>query len=322
MYLIKFNKILKEKVWGGVAFKEKLDIELPKEALYGESWEISCRNQEISVVENGEFKEKSLEELLFTYGERLVGREVYEKYGDKFPLLIKYLDINDKLSVQVHPDDSYALEHENDFGKTECWYVIEASPDAKLILGLKEGITKDRFREKIQNKDFKDLFNEVKVKKGDFININPGLVHASLEGSILICEPQQNSDTTYRIYDFDRIVDGEKRELHLDKAMDVINYSQRAIVSSEENRNKTNVDGNIVEMLCINEYFKVNRLIIKSPYSEEKSNNFGIFSILEGNGVFIVKGIIYHVKKGETYFLPPNLQLIISGDLEILKTYI
>lgn len=322
MYPLKFKKILKEKVWGGRALEDILGIELPDEKLYGESWEVSSHGKDSSVVENGSLKGKNLQELLESYKEKLVGEKVYKEYGDRFPLLIKYLDINDKLSVQVHPDDAYALKNEKDLGKTEAWYVIWASPNAKLILGLREGISKEDFSRKVKNKDFKELFNEVEVKTGDYISINPGLVHASLEGSILICEPQQNSDTTYRIYDFDRIVDGQKRELHMEKALDVIDFSAKPKISSESIREKIFIDNNTIEKLSMNNYFGVEILKIEDYYKEQNHENFVVYSILEGTGEFLADEITYNVKEGDTWFIPANLSLEIQGQIKILKTYI
>ncbi|MGL5175348.1 MAG: type I phosphomannose isomerase catalytic subunit, partial [Cetobacterium sp.] len=176
MYLLKFKKNLVEKVWGGRGFEKTLGFDLPTEELYGESWEVSCHPSGMSYVENGELEGQSLETLFQKFGKELVGDEIIDKYGEKFPLLIKYLDINDKLSVQVHPSDEYALRVEKEFGKSEVWYVMEASEDAKLILGLKPEITPEIYKEKVDKKDFTNLFNEVSVKKGDFIDVKPGVV--------------------------------------------------------------------------------------------------------------------------------------------------
>ncbi|MGL6120892.1 MAG: type I phosphomannose isomerase catalytic subunit, partial [Fusobacteriaceae bacterium] len=177
MYPLKFNKNLIKKIWGGRSF-EDLGIELVDNELYGESWEVSSHKNGMSIVANGEFAGKSLQELLDNYKENLVGETVYEKYKEKFPLLIKYLDIHDKLSIQVHPDDSYALMTEGEYGKSETWYILDASPDATVIMGVKEGITKENFLKRFENEDFHSIFNIIKVKKGDFINVKPGLVHA------------------------------------------------------------------------------------------------------------------------------------------------
>ena len=322
MYLLKFKKNLAKKIWGGRGFETTLDFQLPTDELYGESWEVSCHQAGMSYVENGEFKGKSLEDIFKKYGTKLVGEEIVEKYGEKFPLLIKYLDINDKLSVQVHPSDEYALRVEKEFGKSEVWYVMEASSDAKLILGLKKEITPEIYEEKVKRKDFTELFNEVSVKKGDFIDVKPGVVHGTLEGSILICEIQQNSDTTYRIYDFDREVDGVKRELHLDKAMDVIQFGKDVNISSEDTRKKIRVQDATVEELIKGEYFSVDRLLVEGVFEDEAYKNFKVYSILDGEGTLKSDGVVYEVKKGDTYFIPAKTSVSINGRLEVMKSYI
>ena len=152
MYPLKFKKVFKEKIWGSRKFETLLGMELPLDKNIGESWEVSSHKNGMSIVENGKLEGQSLENLLKEYKEKLVGKAVYEKYGDNFPLLIKYLDVNDRLSVQVHPSDEYALRVEGEFGKSESWYIIDASEDAKLIMGLADGVTKEKFQEKVSNK--------------------------------------------------------------------------------------------------------------------------------------------------------------------------
>lgn len=322
MYPLKFDKYLVKKVWGGHQFQNRLNISLPTKELYGESWEVTCRKDGMSIVTNGKFKGKSILELIEKYKDTLLGKEIYEKFKGEFPLLIKYLDINDRLSVQVHPSDEYALKVEGEFGKSECWYIMEASEDATLILGVKDGITKEEFTTKVKNKDFTNLFNTTKVKKGDFINLLPGVIHATLEGSILICEIQQNSDTTYRIYDFDRVVDGKLRELHLDKALDVIDFEGKAQVISEENRIKIKNSCSTIEELVRGEYFNVDRILINGKYEDTINKNFKVYSILEGEGKLYCNNEVFQINKGDTYFIPANLKIEIDGKIEILKSFL
>lgn len=322
MYPLKFKKHLVKKIWGGNLFETSLSITLPSDDLYGESWEVSSHKNGMSFVENGDFENRSLQELLSTYKEELVGKSIYEKYNNNFPLLIKYLDINDKLSVQVHPSDEYALRVEGEFGKSETWYIIEASDDAELIIGTKPGINKDNFLQKFENKEFQSLFNVVKVKKGDFINVAPGTVHATLNGSILICETQQNSDTTYRIYDFDRLVDGALRPLHLEKAVEVIDFHQAPQITSLETRKKIELKDCIKEELIRGEYFNIDRLLINGEYSDEINCNFKTYSILDGTGNIIFNNTEYSAKKGDTYFIPALLEVKLVGNIEILKSYL
>ncbi|WP_027128691.1 type I phosphomannose isomerase catalytic subunit [Fusobacterium perfoetens] len=322
MYPLKFKKTLVKKIWGGRKFKDVLNMELPDENLYGESWEVSSHKGGLSYIENGEFAGKYLVEVIESDKETILGKEIVERFKGKFPLLIKYLDINDRLSVQVHPSDEYALRVEGEFGKSECWYVMEASSDATLILGIKEGITKEIFKEKVDKKEFNGLFKTIKVKKGDFINLLPGVVHATLEGSILICEVQQNSDTTYRIYDFDRLVDGKLRELHIDKALDVIDFEGDVQVSTNESRQKLQLVGAIKEELVRGQYFNVDKYLIDGTFEDETNKNFKILSILDGEGEIICNNISYKISKGDTYFIPATLKTVIKGKVEILKSYL
>lgn len=322
MYPLKFKKVFKEKIWGGNKFKTLLNMEIPKNTNIGESWEVTCHKNGMSVVENGELSGRTLEELIDSYKDKLLGEEVYKKYGNKFPLLIKYLDVNDRLSVQVHPSDEYALRVEGEFGKSESWYIIDASEDAKLIMGLASGMSKEKFLEKVKNNDFDDLFNIISVKKGDFIYVEPGVVHASLEGSVVICETQQNSDTTYRIYDFDRIVDGEKRELHIDKAAEVIEFNKNPFISREDERKIIQNQNTKIQNLTRNEYFNIDKINISGTYKDTVYKNFVILSILDGEGKINFNNNEYKLEKGDTYFIPANLEVEFEGKLEILKSFL
>ncbi|MGL5123681.1 MAG: type I phosphomannose isomerase catalytic subunit [Fusobacteriaceae bacterium] len=322
MYPLKFKKNLVKKVWGGRKFQEILNIELPMVGNYGESWEVSCHKNGMSFVENGELKDRSFQNLLEEFKEKLVGEEIYKKFNNKFPLLIKYLDINDKLSVQVHPSDEYAMRVEGELGKSETWYVIDASEDASLILGVKEGISKEEFLEKFEKKEFNSVFNIVNVKKGDFIDINPGLVHASLTGSILICETQQNSDTTYRIYDFDRVVDGQLRPLQLKKAIDVIEFNGTPKITTEKERKNLIYKDCIMQKLIQSKYFSIDKLLVNGKYKDDLNLNFKVYSIISGKGFLKVNEINYPMEIGDTYFIPALLEVEIEGEIEILKSYL
>lgn len=322
MYPLKFKKTLVKKVWGGRKFNTVLNMELPDDNLYGESWEVSSHKGGLSYIENGEFAGKTLVEVIEQNKEEILGKEIVERFKGEFPLLIKYLDINDRLSVQVHPSDEYALRVEGEFGKSECWYVMEASEDATLILGVQEGITKEKFKKKVDKKDFENLFKTVKVKKGDFVNLLPGVVHATLEGSILICEVQQNSDTTYRIYDFDRLVDGKLRDLHIDKALDVIDFEGDIQITTSETRQKISLVGAIKEELVRGQYFNVDKYLIDGEFEDETNKNFKILSILDGEGEIVCGGNSYPIKKGDTYFIPASLKTVLKGKVEILKSYL
>ena len=182
-------------------------------------------------------------------------------------------------------------------------------------------MTRETFLEKSKNKDFKNMFNEVSVKKGDFIDITPGVVHASLEGSVLLCETQQNSDTTYRIYDFDRTVNGVPRPLHLEKAADVINFGEVPVVTKENSRQNIKLRNCVKQELVRCKYFNVDKLRINGIFHDEISENFKVYSILEGEGDIIYNDIKYPARKGDTYFIPANMNVLVDGNIEILKSF-
>ena len=322
LYPLKFKKVFKEKVWGGRALEMVMGISLPDDKKYGESWEISSHKNGMGIVENGWLKGRSLQELLEEYKEKIVGESVYEKFGNRFPILMKYLDVHDKLSVQVHPDDEYAMRNENDLGKSECWHIIEASEDAKIIMGLNEGITREYFLEKVSRKEFDGIFNVMNVRKGDTIHLRPGLVHATLEGTILICESQENSDVTYRIYDFDRVVDGKHRELNIDRALEVIDFNGKPEIIHDHMKRTCHMPGACKEELVREEHFKIDKIRVCGEYRDGKNKNFRIFSFLDGEGYISDSKARYNVKKGESYLIPAGLEIDVSGELEILKVFL
>ena len=314
LYPLKFKKVLIPKVWGGRNLQEKLGIELPDDRNFGESWEVSSHKNGMSEVENGYLSGRQLQSLLEEFKQELVGEEIYTKYGNRFPLLIKYLDVNDRLSIQVHPSDEYALKNHNELGKCESWFIMYASDDAKLIMGMKKGINKEKFLEKTKNNDFVDLFNVVSVKTGDIIDVIPGSVHASLEGSVIFAEIQENSDITYRIYDFDRLDNGKKRELHLDRAAEVIDFNL-----IPEVRNTNFKDDEIRKNISNTDFYSIDRIKILDEF-EDSYKNMLIYSILEGEGVIEYLGENLKVKKGETVLIPANIKVKVKGSLELLRS--
>ena len=320
MYPLKFTKVLKEKVWGGREFESFLGVALEPGKTFGESWEVSAHPNGPSVVENGPWAGRTLPELTTTEGAQLVGRSLHDKFGATFPLLIKYLDVHDKLSIQVHPDDEYALAHEGEFGKSECWYILKASPDARLILGMEPGVTRQDFAEKSRRGDWTGLFRETPVAAGDFLHITPGTVHASLTGSVLLCEIQQNSDTTYRIYDFDRLENGKKRPLHLDKALDVIHFGEDPKHSHAGDRPRRQEPGAVVEPLVADPHYTVDRLEVTGVYAEAPEDRFRVYSILEVEGRLVCEGQSFALRAGDTWLIPANLPVSLEGKLVALRS--
>ncbi len=320
MYPLLFSKVLKEKVWGGREFEEFLKIRLKPGITYGESWEVSAHPSGPSVVTQGPWQGKSLPELVADRPDLLGAVE--PRYQKKFPLLIKYLDIHDRLSVQVHPEDSYALAHEGEWGKSECWYVLKASPDARLILGLASGIDRETFRQKSQARSWEGLFQEVSVQAGDFIAIPPGTVHASLQGSLLICEVQQNSDTTYRIYDFDRLDNGVLRPLHLEQALEVIRFDQQPRPLPRHARTPINVRGAEWETLAEDPHYCVAHLAIEREWEDPAIDIFHIHSVLAGQGTVHSSLGEWPVSAGQTWLIPAKIHTVWKGNLKMLRSWV
>jgi len=259
LYPLLFSPVLKDYVWGGRNLERVLGRELPPGRV-AESWEIAAHEDGTSTVANGPYAGRPLTAVHALLGLDLIGRRnTWAQERGKFPLLVKLLDANDKLSVQVHPNDDYALTHEgNELGKTEMWVVLHARPDARLILGLRQGITAQQFRQAIDSGMLAECLHTVMVKTGDFVCVPSGTVHALLDG-VVIAEIQQNSNTTYRVYDWNRSTNGQARPLHIDKAMDVIDFT---CIEPSMARPFPLPAGQGVRrsLLCHNQYFTTERI--------------------------------------------------------------
>ena len=310
MYPLKLNNLYCDKVWGG------RDLELFRDNLpqgdIGESWDVACHSHGVSVVANCEFTGMRLDELIELKGEKLLGRKLV---GSAFPLLMKLINSKDKLSVQVHPNDEYGQRIEGEPGKTEAWYVVEAFEGANLIVGTKE-CTKEQFKEALENGKLDVLLNKVEVKKGDVFFIESGLVHAIGEG-VIIAEIQQSSDTTYRVFDYNR-----GREIHVEKALDVIDFSLRG-QRSEAIILESGSDYDKLEY-CRCKYFILQMYDIKKSCKLETDYEvFEIYTCIEGNGEIAWKGGIEKVKMGDSIIIPASLgDYEIIGRLKLLKSYI
>jgi mannose-6-phosphate isomerase len=263
LYPLTFTPVLKDYLWGGRNL-ERLGRNLPDEGVIAESWEIAAHEDGASVVKNGRFAGTSLTEIHAKLGIELTGRRcTWAEERGKFPLLIKLLDASRPLSVQVHPQDEYALAHEgNELGKTEMWVVLDAEPGAEVILGVKSGTTPDAFRQAISDGRLEPFLHYVAVQAGDHICVPAGSLHAIM-GGLLIAEIQQNSNTTYRVYDWNRAgADGRPRTLHVDKALDVINFAQVEPQLHPPQLIEV-YDGISREWLCQNRYFTAERITME-----------------------------------------------------------
>ncbi len=318
IYPIKFSPILKDKIWGG----EKLNKQLGKKTSstrVGESWEISDVGQDVSVVSNGHLKGKTLRELIEIYKSEFIGTENFESFGYKFPLLIKFIDAQQDLSIQVHPNDELSQKRHNSFGKTEMWYVIQNEKYSRLVLGFNKEITSKDYLKYLENKDIMSVLKVENIKKGDTFFIETGTVHAIGAGS-LIAEIQQTSDITYRIYDFDRRDDqGNERELHTELAIDAINFDADLKTKCDytENTNKLN-------KLVYCDYFKTNLIPVVGELKLDYSANdsFVIFMCVEGISEIIVSGNSETISTGETILIPASnnfVEIKSSSDCKLLE---
>lgn len=323
LYPLKLRPVYKEPIWGGKKLREKFGKDIPSDST-GESWEIACHANGTSTVANGVLAGKSLQEVLDTYGARLLGQRIGDKELEKFPLLVKILDASDKLSVQVHPEDVYAFENENgELGKTEMWYVIDAEPGAQLVYGVKPGTSKEQFKQAILEGTLEKYLNFVDVSQGDVFFIPATTLHAIGEG-LLIAEIQQNSDTTYRVYDWNRVGnDGKPRQLHIEKALDVTDFSD--VTDREKTEGLSVEEGeNVRTYLVACTYFATERVDVKQSSREQlDGEKFDIIMVLEGEGKITYAEGEEMFKAGDSFLIPAcmgNYDLV--GRCSVIKSYV
>ena len=319
MLPLKLKAPLKDYIWGGTKlitdFNKKTDLNK-----VAESWELSCHKDGQSVIENGEFAGMTLSDYITKKGKKILGTDC-EKF-EEFPVLIKLIDAKDNLSVQVHPDNEYAMRVEGEYGKTEMWYIVDCDEGASLLYGFKEKISKDKFAECIENNTLLDVANSVSVKKGDVFFIEAGTLHAIGKG-ILIAEIQQNSNTTYRVYDYGRVgVDGKPRELHVEKAKDVTKLEPPTRPVKPEGA-PIKKDGYTQTLLSSCEYFTVNVLDIDTEAvlsADDKS--FNSLLCLEGAAeVISADGEKVSMEKGDSVFIEADFgKYTVKGHSTVVLT--
>ena len=322
LYPIKFAPILKDKIWGGTKLKTILNKNISPTNNCGESWEISGVSQNISVVSNGFLIGKNLTELIEIYKEKLVGKKVFNSFGLEFPLLIKFIDASNVLSIQVHPDDELAKKRHKSKGKTEMWYIIQADKNSELISGFNSEINKNIYLNHLENKELKQILNYENVKQGDVYFIPAGRVHAIGKG-ILLAEIQQTSDITYRIYDWDRLdKNGKSRELHTELAVDAIDY---AFYDNYRTDYKSELNKSSLIKSC--KYFTTNILNLNKTIEKDYSSNdsFIIYMCIEGFCTIVYENQEYNISKGETILIPAALKNIIlsaQNETKLLEIYL
>ncbi|MGJ7913509.1 mannose-6-phosphate isomerase, class I [Neobacillus sp. LXY-1] len=312
-YPIFLKPVFKERIWGGTALRDIFKYDIPSN-LTGECWGISAHPHGQSIVKNGEYAGLALRDLWENHRELFGGQK-----GDYFPLLTKILDANANLSIQVHPDDEYAKKYEKDaLGKTECWYIIDCKEGAELIYGH-TATTKEEFQKRVVQGKWDLLLRKIPIKPGDFFYIPSGTIHA-LGAGTLVLETQQNSDSTYRVYDFNRRDNqGNLRELYLNKALDVTNIPH-------EDRNYqpkvTNLEGIKITTFLENKFFSIQKWGISGTSHLKQTKDFLLISVIEGMGEICVNNESYSFTKGDHFILPYKLgEFSINGDAELIVSY-
>lgn len=322
LYPLTFEPLLKEIIWGGQDIRPFKGLE-PSEQKIGESWEISHVDDNYSVVAEGVLKGKNLDEVIKTFGPRLVGERVQQRFGTRFPLLIKFIDAQDNLSIQVHPDDTLGMQRHNSFGKTEMWYVVKASPEAKLYSGFSQQSSPEDYVKRIAESSIMEVMKEYKVKAGDVFFLPAGRVHA-IGAGCFVAEIQQTSNITYRIYDYDRTdAAGNKRELHTELAKDAIDYTLH-----ENYRTEYTAKSNEATHLVTSQYFETNLLDLDKPIQRDWSDmdSFVIYIVMEG-GLTLTddagNSVVLH--QGQSVLIPAEaktVELVPSPRCKLMETYI
>ena len=306
--LLFLTPVFKEMIWGGRRLADQFGYEIPGDDT-GECWGISAHPNGDDMVREGIYAGKKLSELWESHRELFGNLE-----GDRFPLLIKIIDAKDNLSIQVHPDDTYAAKNENgSLGKTECWYILDCPENAELVVGH-HAQTREELSEMIHEGRWDALIRKIQIKKGDFIQIDPGTVHAITAGCMIL-ETQQNSDITYRVYDYDRLTNGKPRELHVDKSIDVISVPAKSVADSV--KHYADLPENEWNELITCPYYRVFKLNVNGSFEREQSDPFLNVSILEGSGTLNGQA----VKKGDHLIVPAgygNMQF--EGTLELIAS--
>lgn len=310
--ILKLSPVFKNYIWGGTKLKKEFNKNTVLETV-AESWELACHSNGTNLINNISLKEylKNNPEFLGENAKKFVN----------FPILIKLIDAHDNLSIQVHPSNDFALKNHNSYGKTEFWYIVDCEPNSYLYYGFNKKVSKNEFEESIKNNTILEILNKVPIKKGDTFFIEAGTVHAICKNT-LIAEIQQNSDITYRIYDYNRTdKDGQKRELHIDKAIQVTSFN---IPNNPQPQIQKATADYIQTFLTQSNYFVVNKYDVKTKCSLFTDNNsFASLLILEGNGSINYQENNIHFEKGDSFFVPAHLgEYSVLGNCEFLITQI
>ncbi|MEG0307427.1 MAG: type I phosphomannose isomerase catalytic subunit [Clostridium sp.] len=305
MYPLKLNNLYYDKIWGGRGF-EKFRSNLTSVNI-GESWDVSCYENGKSVIENGWLKGLTLEEAIKIYPVEIMGKN---QKDEEFQLLLKIISTEDKLSIQVHPGDDYALKHEGSRGKTEVWYILDAGVGANIIFGTKN-CTKEEFKAALEENNLDKYLNKVQVKKGQVYFIPRGLIHG-IGANCTILEVQQSSDLTYRVYDYDR-----GREIHVKKALDVIDFSLQGKAYEAKIKNESQCGGANIQF----DYFKMEKFKVDKVLTQKTESFLNILTCVEGNGKILYENGVIDIEYCESIVIPESLgSYEVHGNLEFIKT--
>jgi mannose-6-phosphate isomerase len=322
LYPLKFEPLLKDKVWGGYALERDFNKKPAGLPNIGESWELSSVDGNLSVVNNGFLAGNNIEELIEVYMGDITGDSVFEKFGNTFPLLIKFIEAGEDLSIQVHPGDAMAKEKHNDYGKTEMWYILESEKDSRIYTGFRDGVTKEMYEESVSIGTLPELIFVENTEPGDAFFTPAGRIHAIGKGIVLV-EIQQTSDLTYRISDWNRKSNGRvKRELHLELALEAMDFT-----AAGKNKIRKDPELNKTENLVSCEYFNTNILHFNAPVVKEYHliDSFVVFICTDGEFHIRWDGNSEKISKGETVLLPAMIKEVIlepAGDAKLLEVFI
>jgi mannose-6-phosphate isomerase len=322
LYPLKFEPLLKDKVWGGYALERDFNKKPAGLPNIGESWELSSVDGNLSVVNNGFLAGNNIEELIEVYMGDITGDSVFEKFGNTFPLLIKFIEAGEDLSIQVHPGDAMAKEKHNDYGKTEMWYILESEKDSRIYTGFRDGVTKEMYEESVSIGTLPELIFVENAEPGDAFFTPAGRIHAIGKGIVLV-EIQQTSDLTYRISDWNRKSNGRvKRELHLELALEAMDFT-----AAGKNKIRKDPELNKTENLVSCEYFNTNILHFNAPVVKEYHliDSFVVFICTDGEFHIRWDGNSEKISKGETVLLPAMIKEVIlepAGDAKLLEVFI
>lgn len=317
LYPMTFVPILKDRIWGGTKLESELGKKITSPTT-GESWELSAVPGDISLVANGEFQGRKFDGLIAEFPEELLGKKVVGRFGAQLPLLFKFIDAKEDLSIQVHPDDALAKARHGSFGKTEMWYIMQADPGSRLIVGFRKESSAEEYLQHLKSNSLPDILQSESVKEGDVFFLETGTIHA-IGAGVMLAEIQQTSDITYRIYDWNRVdASGNPRQLHVEEALEAMNYKK---IDAARDYEKVSNDANLV-VDC--PFFTTDFIPLDGKlHVNRTTDSFYVYMCVDGEFSVETRGERYTFKKGDTVFVPAVLnEYDLTGKGKLLQVYI